>query len=103
MSRHICPLQLPVIARALSLWTRPNDIVHSPFMGIGSEGYEALRLNRRFIGAELKQSYFAQAVLNLHAASTHAQTDLFARTQLASVRGTGSPMPLADTEPAPPV
>jgi hypothetical protein len=56
----------------------PNDIVHSPFMGIGSEGYEALRMGRRFVGAELKQSYFEAAVKNLHSASTHAQTDLFA-------------------------
>ena len=76
--RHICPLQLPVIRRAIQLWTRPNDIVHSPFMGIGSEGYEALRMGRRFVGAELKQSYFQAAVQNLHSASTNAQTDLFA-------------------------
>ena len=47
-------------------------------MGIGSEGYEALRLGRRFVGAELKASYHRQAVLNLHAASTNAQVDLFA-------------------------
>ena len=76
--RHICPLQLPVIARALSLWTRPGDIVHSPFMGIGSELYQALRMGRRAVGAELKQSYFQAAVQNLHSASTNAQTDLFA-------------------------
>ena len=63
--KHICPLQLEVIERALYLWTNPNDIVFSPFMGIGSEGYESLRLGRRFIGIELKKSYYEQAVKNL--------------------------------------
>lgn len=74
--RHICPLQLEVIRRALHLWTNPGDTVLSPFMGIGSEGYEALRFGRRFVGAELKTSYFAQAVQNLTAA-TKAGGDLF--------------------------
>lgn len=63
--RHIAPLQLQVIARALELWTNPNDIVLSPFGGIGSEGYVALEQGRRFVGVELKSSYFAQAVANL--------------------------------------
>jgi len=66
--RHICPLQLQVIHRALQLWTRPGDLVCSPFMGIGSEGYEALKLNRKFIGFELKESYYNQAVKNLQMA-----------------------------------
>lgn len=66
--RHICPLQLDVISRALELWTNPGDTVLSPFMGIGSEGHEALRMGRRFIGAELKPSYFKQAVKNLRSA-----------------------------------
>lgn len=63
--RHICPLQLQVIHRALQLWTNPNDLVFSPFAGIASEGYESLRLGRRFIGIELKPSYYDQGVKNL--------------------------------------
>jgi len=74
--RHICPLQLDVIRRAVRLWTNKNDIVLSPFAGIGSEGYVAVEMGRRFIGVELKESYYRQAVKNLGAAveTTH---DLF--------------------------
>jgi DNA modification methylase len=74
--RHICPLQLQVIHRALELWTNPGDTVLSPFAGIGSEGYVALQNDRRFVGAELKRSYFEQAKLNLTNAT--AQQSLFA-------------------------
>jgi len=63
--RHICPLQLQVIHRALQLWSNPGDIVFSPFAGIASEGYESIKLARRFIGIELKPSYFEQGVKNL--------------------------------------
>jgi DNA modification methylase len=63
--RHICPLQLDVIRRGVMLWTNPGDIVLSPFMGIGSEGYVAIEMGRRFVGVELKASYYAQAVANL--------------------------------------
>jgi hypothetical protein len=66
--RHICPLQLEVIRRAMILWSNPGDLVLSPFAGIGSEGYVAIQQGRRFIGIELKESYFQQAVLNLRAA-----------------------------------
>lgn len=66
--RHICPLQLGVIKRCIELWTNENDIVFSPFAGIGSEGHCAVEMQRRFIGAELKESYFRQAVRNLRAA-----------------------------------
>jgi DNA modification methylase len=66
--RHICPLQLDVIHRGLQLWSNPGDTVFSPFMGIGSEGYEALKMGRKYIGIELKESYFAQAEKNLKAA-----------------------------------
>lgn len=65
--RHICPLQLEVIRRALKLWSKAGDTVLSPFMGIGSEGYEALKAGRRFVGCELKRSYFEQARRNLMA------------------------------------
>lgn len=76
--RHIAPLQLEVIRRGIMLWTNPDDIVLSPFMGIGSEGYVSIEMNRRFIGVELKGSYYNQAVLNLVAASTNAnQPTLF--------------------------
>ena len=62
--RHICPLQLEVIKRCIELWTNPNDIVLDPFAGIGSTNYVALRMNRRTIGIELKESYYNQAVAN---------------------------------------
>lgn len=71
--RHICPLQLDVIDRAITLWSNPNDVVYSPFAGIGSEGYGALKLGRKFVGSELKQSYFEQACVNLKNAK--AQTE----------------------------
>lgn len=67
--RHICPLQLEVIRRCLRLWSNPGDTVLSPFMGIGSEGYVALQMGRKFIGAELKRSYWEQAWRNLEAAN----------------------------------
>lgn len=72
--RHICPLQLEVIERGLRLWTNPGDIVLSPFAGIGSEGYVALKTGRRFIGIELKQSYFKAACNNLNAAIAESKT-----------------------------
>lgn len=68
--RHVCPLQLEVIRRGIKLWSNPNDIVLSPFAGIGSEGHEAIKSDRRFIGIELKESYFKCAVNNLKAAES---------------------------------
>jgi len=75
--RHICPLQLEVIRRAIRLWTNPGDTVLSPFGGIGSEAYVALQEARKAVTVELKDSYFAQLVKNLHAAS-QTQHGLFA-------------------------
>jgi DNA modification methylase len=66
--RHICPLQLGTIERCIRLWSNPGELVLSPFAGIGSEGYEALRLGRRFVGFELKPEYAGIAVKNLQAA-----------------------------------
>lgn len=66
--RHIAPLQLTVIRRCYQLWTNIGDIILSPFAGIGSEGYIAIEMSRRFIGIELKDSYYRQAVHNLTAA-----------------------------------
>ena len=74
--RHICPLQLQVIRRAVRLWTNPGDLVLSPFAGIGSEGYVAIELGRQFVGVELKRSYYEQAARNLKAAAA-SKVDLF--------------------------
>jgi len=73
--KHICPLQLDVIERAITLWSNPGELVYSPFTGIGSEGYGALTLGRRFIGSELKKSYADWAVANLK--NVEAQPSLF--------------------------
>lgn len=73
--KHLCPLQLGVIERAIKLWTAPRDLVFSPFAGIGSEGYAALQLNRRFLGIELKESYFRVAIENL--SNAKAQLGMF--------------------------
>lgn len=63
--RHICPLQLGVIRRSLKLWSNPGDVVLSPFAGIGSEGVVSLEMGRRFVGVELKGSYYRQMVANM--------------------------------------
>jgi DNA modification methylase len=76
--KHICPLQLGVIRRALHLWTNKDDLVLSPFAGIGSEGYCALEHGRRFVGIELKTSYYKQAVSNLLTVTEQEQLKLFA-------------------------
>lgn len=83
--RHLCPLQLGVIERCVKLWSAPGDTVFSPFMGIGSEGYTALRLGRKFIGTELKPSYFKVAVRNLDDAvrqRDEGNTDLFSECEV---------------------
>lgn len=78
--RHICPLQLEVIERAVRLWTNPGDLVLSPFAGIGSEGHVSLEMKRRFVGFELKRAYFDVARKNLEraAAATNQQLAMFA-------------------------
>ncbi len=81
--RHICPLQLGTIERCLRLWSNPGELVLSPFAGIGSEGYEAVRLGRRFLGMELKESYARTAIRNLQVAETlRTQQSLFASTSV---------------------
>lgn len=76
--RHICPLQLPVIERCIELWSNPGDIVLDPFDGIGSTGYQALKMGRRHVGIELKESYFRLAVEYCRAAEAeHEQPTLF--------------------------
>ena len=76
--RHIAPLQLGVIERSIELWSNPGDLVFSPFAGIGSEGYVALKMGRRFVGSELKKSYFDIACRNLEEATYAPQSALFA-------------------------
>ena len=66
--RHLAPLQLGVIERVVKVWSAPGEIVYSPFGGIGSEGYVALMNHRKFIGCELKESYWRSAVRNLESA-----------------------------------
>jgi DNA modification methylase/superfamily II DNA or RNA helicase len=68
--RHVAPLQLGLIERCIRLWSNPGETVLSPFAGIGSEGYQAILGDRRFVGMELKESYFNAAVRNLNAAIT---------------------------------
>lgn len=63
--KHICPLQLDTIQRCVDLWSKKDDIIFSPFMGIGSEGYKSIEMGRKFIGIELKESYFNESVKNL--------------------------------------
>jgi DNA modification methylase len=63
--RHVCPLQLPLIDRVVRLWSNPGEVVLSPFMGVGSEGYQALKRRRRFIGIELNPRYYDVARRNL--------------------------------------
>lgn len=74
--RHLCPLQLPVIERCVRLWSGRGEVVLSPFAGIGSEGVGALRHGRRFVGVELKPSYFRVAARNLRAAENRADAPL---------------------------
>jgi len=75
--RHICPLQLPVIQRGIELWSNPGDTVLTPFLGIGSEAYMAVKMGRKAIGCELKDSYFRQAVKNVRNALDIQQVNLF--------------------------
>lgn len=76
--KHIAPLQLDVIERIVNLYSNPNDIVFTPFMGIGSEVYQSVKMGRRAIGIELKDAYFEQAVKNMQSLEQEeAQVSLF--------------------------
>jgi len=72
--RHLAPLQLGVIERCVKLWSNPGDTVYSPFAGIGSEGYVSIKLGRKFVGGELKRSYWASAIDNLERAELESIT-----------------------------
>jgi len=82
--KHVCPLQLDVIDRCVQLWSAPGDRVLSPFMGIGSEGYGALKRGRKFTGIELKESYFRVAVKNLRRAVR--ERDNYGQQELDAVK-----------------
>lgn len=72
--KHICPLQLDVIERAITMWTNPGEVVLSPFMGVGSEGYVAMQLKRRFVGVELKPEYYGLAKEHIESACVEEQS-----------------------------
>lgn len=76
--KHMCPLQLDVIERCIHLWTNPGDLVFSPFTGIGSEGYCAVKMGRKFVGTELKPQYWNLAVQNITEARQVETEGLFA-------------------------
>lgn len=75
--KHMCPLQLDVIERCIHLWTNKGDLVFSPFTGIGSEGYTAVKMGRRFVGTELKPQYWELACQNIADAKMEGTQDLF--------------------------
>lgn len=82
--KHLCPMPTNISERAIHLWSAPGDVVLSPFMGIGSEGWAAIKLGRKFIGIELNDKYYAYAVRNLGAADrSFAGGDLFSATSAA--------------------
>ena len=70
-------MSLDAIARCLTLWSNPNDIVFSPFAGVGSEGYKSIMMGRKFVGIELKELYYNQAIKNLNSANPAKQMKLF--------------------------
>jgi len=76
--KHMCPLQLDVIERCIHLWTNPGDLVFSPFTGIGSEGYCAVKMGRKFVGTELKPAYYELACQNIADARQSETDGLFA-------------------------
>jgi len=95
--KHVHPLQLDVIHRTVMLWSNPDDVVLTPFMGVGSEVYEAVRMGRKGIGAELKESYYRQAVRNLAAVDADA---LDATRQTTMDLGAVASESMDDEEPA---
>lgn len=81
--KHVCPLQLDVIERCLTLWSNPGDIVLTPFMGVGSEVFQSVAMGRKAIGVELKESYYRQACKNVELAlrPVEEQADLLSGLQ----------------------
>jgi DNA modification methylase len=75
--KHICPLQLDTIKRAVTLWSNPGDTVFTPFLGIGSEVYQSVLIKRKGIGFELKESYFNEAIKNCRRAAIESNMESF--------------------------
>lgn len=73
--KHIHPLQLDVIERCIVLWSNPDEIVWTPFMGVGSEVYQSVKMNRKGIGVELKLSYYNQAIKNINSVNVENYED----------------------------
>jgi DNA modification methylase len=78
--RHVCPLQLDTISRCLKLYTKPGDVVMDPFNGIGSTGYEAIKMRRKYLGFELKPEYAALANVNMQEAE-QSSSNMFEITE----------------------
>ena len=97
--RHLCPLQLGVIERCVKLWSAPDDTVFSPFAGIGSEGYEAVRLHRKFIGIELKRSYYESAIRNLRQAEERATREQDSLLSFIEQQEAAQELPEPEQEP----
>lgn len=100
--KHICPLQLDLIERCISLWSAPSEIVLDPFCGIGSVPYQAVEMGRRGMGVELKDTYFEQAVKNLQAAEAEAQNNtdfdlVCCRCPNCGIKLTGTTCPICGT------
>lgn len=91
--KHICPLQLGVIERGIDLWTNPGDIVLDPFAGIGSVPYQALSMNRRAIGIELKDTYFNQMRNNMEQIEEETRQLTFDTTVLLRCPNCGQKIP----------
>lgn len=96
--RHIAPLQLEVIKRCVLLWSNPGDLVLSPFAGIGSEGYQAIQMGRRFLGIELKRAYWEQGCANLTRAEHESKQETLFGDLAAPLRArdTSEPQPSDD-------
>ena len=75
--RHICPLQLETIRRCIQLWSNPNEIVLDPFNGVGSTGFVALDNDRKYIGIELKESWYRQSIVNINRLFQPQQLEMF--------------------------
>lgn len=74
---HICPLQLDVIARCVDLWSNPDDVVLDPFNGVSSTGHQSIKMGRKYVGIELKRSYYQTSIKYLQESESAHQDELF--------------------------
>ena len=96
--KHVCPLQLDIIERCLTLWSNQGDIVLTPFMGVGSEVYQSVKMERKAIGTELKETYYRQAIKNVQLADI-ADEDGQGKLALGSFDDDNGEMDIDDVEP----